>query len=228
MKTLLKNLILILLMLAAAALSRALRPTIRVADERPAVDLSAMVPTVFGDWREETNMLAQVVNPQQQRTINKIYSQTLSRTYANKKGYRIMLSVAYGKNQSDALQLHMPEICYPSQGFVLLNKRPTKLDLLGRPSAATQIETSLGLRFEPVTYWIVVGDHITSTGTDKKFTELRYALHNRIPDGFLVRVSSIDKDTSNAYTLQSQFANAMIGAIAPEHRNRFAGESKSN
>ena len=47
-----------------------------------------------------------------------------------------MLSIAYGKNQSDALQLHKPEICYPAQGFTLLAKQNTPLDLLGKPIAA--------------------------------------------------------------------------------------------
>jgi len=223
-----KNIVLLLLMLSAAALGAAMRPTIILADERPPIDLGAMVPTAFGDWHEQTNVLAQVVNPQQKGVLDKIYSQTLSRTYINAQGYGIMLSIAYGKNQSDALQLHKPEICYPAQGFVLLNKQAATLVLLGRPISAVQIETSLGRRFEPVTYWTVVADHITTSGIDKKLTEMRYALRGRIPDGMLVRVSSTDQDTANAQAQHKQFANAMINAIAPEHRQRFAGNPQVN
>jgi len=228
MKFSIKNIVLLLLMLLAAGLGAAMRPTIRLADERPPIDLKAMVPTAFGEWREEPNVIAQVVNPQQKSVIDKIYSQTLSRTYINPQGYRIMLSIAYGKNQSDALQLHKPEICYPAQGFVLLSKQADQLDLLGRPIAATQIATSLGQRFEPVTYWMVVGDHISTGGTDKKLIEMRYALKGVIPDGMLVRVSSIDKNTGEAYALQKQFANAMVESIDPEHRQRFAGNRQVN
>lgn len=228
MKLSIKNIALLALMLASAALGAVLRPTISLADERAPIDLAAMVPTAFGNWHEETNMFAQVVNPQQKSVLDKIYSQTLSRTYVNPQGYRIMLSIAYGKNQSDALQLHKPEVCYPAQGFQLLNKQPNKLDILGKPIAATQISTSLGQRFEPVTYWTVVGDHIVTTNTSKKLVEIRYALTDRIPDGMLVRLSSIDTDTTNAFAFQAEFANLLAQAIPAEHRSRFVGASSVN
>lgn len=228
MKLIQKNIVLLVLMLLSAALGAILRPTIHLTDERPPIDLAAVVPTAFGGWHEEINLLTQVVNPQQKGGIDKIYSQTLSRTYVNTQGYRIMLSIAYGKNQSDALQLHKPEICYPAQGFTLLNKHISPLDLLGTPISATRLVTSLGQRFEPITYWTIVGDHIVTSGTDKKLTEMRYSLAKRIPDGMLVRVSSIDKGSENAYAKQSQFANAMVAAIAPMHRARFAGNQANS
>lgn len=225
MKPLVKNFLLLALMLLSAGLSVLLRPTISLADDRPPIDLAAMVPAAFGDWIEEPGVVAQVVNPQQKDMLDKIYSQTLSRTYVNRQGYRIMLSLAYGKNQSGSLQLHKPEICYPAQGFTLLANQRTQLDLLGKPISAVQIDTSLGRRREPVTYWTVVGDYIDKGGLDKRWIELRYVFKHRIPDGMLVRMSSIDDNTSNAYAVQTQFANAMVSAIAPEHRSRFAGNS---
>lgn len=223
MKLSIKNIALLALMLLSAGLGAALRPTISLADERPPIDLPTMVPPTFGEWREEVNRLTQVVNPQQKSVIDKIYSQTLSRTYINPQGYRIMLSIAYGKNQSDALQLHKPEICYPAQGFRLLSKQSIGLDLLGRPIAATHISTNLGQRYEPVTYWTMVGDHVVTGSTSKKLAEIRYALNDRIPDGMLVRVSSIDKDSDSAYVVQAKFASDLIQAIPREVRNRFAG-----
>jgi EpsI family protein len=224
MKLTVKSIVLLALMLLSAALGAVLRPRIDLADERPPIDLTTMVPKSFGDWREEVNLVAQVVNPQQRDLLNKIYSQTLSRTYVNTQGYRVMLSIAYGKNQSDALQMHKPEICYPAQGFTLQATQRGPINLLGKPVFATKLATSLGQRFEPITYWTVVGDHVVTGGNDKKWTELRYALHNRIPDGMLVRMSSIDKDITNAYAIQNQFATAMVAAIAPDNRMRFAGD----
>jgi len=228
MKQPLKNLVLMLLMLASAGLGVALRPTISIADELPPIDLKTMVPTAFGSWHEDLNVSAQIIDPQQKQMLDKIYDKTLSRTYVNSQGYRIMLSIAYGKNQSGTLQLHKPEACYPAQGFSLLSSQAGKLDLLGKPIPATRLETSLGQRFEPITYWTIVGDHVTSSMTDKRVTEVRYAMRGRIPDGMLVRISSIDKNTGDAYALQKQFANAMVESIAPEHRQRFAGKPQVN
>lgn len=220
-----KNVMILAMMLFAACLGVALRANIILADELPPINLKTMVPIAFGGWLEQPNASVQIIDPQQKETLERIYSDTLSRTYVSRQGYRIMLSIAYGKNQSKALELHAPEICYPAQGFALLSKQKVTLDLPDGPILATRLRTNLEQRFEPITYWTVVGDHITTNAVEKRLTEMRYAMHGRIPDGMLVRVSSIDKDTDNAYVIQDRFARDLIQAIAPDHRSRFAGKS---
>ena len=217
------NIVLLLLMLLSAAMASALRPTISLADERPPISLKAMVPTAFGDWQEQLLNSAQIIDPQTKQKLDAIYSETLTRTYVNSKGYQIMLSIAYGRNQSDALQMHKPEVCYPAQGFVLQEKRAGTLDLGAVIIPATRLMTTLQQRREPVTYWTVVGDHVSSSGLDKKLTEMKYALQNRIPDGMLIRVSSIDGNMPRAHQFQHQFAVEMVAAINPANRHRFAG-----
>ena len=224
----LKNLLLLSLMVASAALAAAMRPTGSLADERPTIDLATMVPGEFGDWKEQFNVAVQIVDPEQKATIDAIYTQTLTRNYVRADGYRVMLSIAYGKTQSDNLQLHKPEVCYPAQGFKLESIERVPLNLLDQSISTTQLETHLGQRFEPVTYWTVVGDHITTTGVNKKLTEMRYGLRGRVPDGMLVRVSSIDRDSPRAHSIQAEFAATMVAAIAPEHRTRFAGVSSNS
>lgn len=224
----LKNLLLLSLMVASAALAAAMRPTASLADERPTIDLAAMVPGEFGGWKEQFNVAVQIVDPEMQQTIDEIYTQTLTRNYIDANGYRVMLSIAYGKNQSDNLQLHKPEVCYPAQGFKLESLERVPLNLLDQSISTTRLETHLGQRFEPVTYWTVVGDHVTTTGVNKKLTEMRYGLRGRVPDGMLVRVSSIDRDSPRAHRIQADFAAAMVAAIAPEHRARFAGVSSTS
>ena len=221
-----KQWILLALMLVSAGLGAALKPTIFVADELPAVNLQAMVPKDFGEWHELPVIMTQVINPQQQETLEAIYSETLSRTYGNAQGYRVMLSIAYGKNQNKALELHSPEVCYPAQGFTLNDRHKATLDILGKTIAATQIETNLGQRFEPVTFWTTIGTTVPSSTLQKRLVEFRYAITGRIPDGFLVRVSSIDKQTPNAYAMQARFAHDLIQAIAPQNQPRFAGDFK--
>lgn len=223
-----KTFSLLTLMLLAAWVSYAFHPNESLADRRTPINLKNMVPTAFGGWREELYMTAQIINPQQKELLKQIYSETLTRTYVNSQGYRVMLSIAYGKNQSDALQLHKPEVCYPAQGFKLISREVGTLSLLGNPTAATRLVTNLGPRFEPVTYWTVVGDHITTGSIDKKLTEMRYGLSGLIPDGMLVRISSVDRSTDKAYAMQEQFATAMLSAITPTLRSRFAGDIPSN
>ncbi len=218
-----KHLVLMALMLASAAMAAVLRPSGSLADERAPIDLEAMVPERFGEWRALTDVPVQIVDPEMQQTLDAIYTQVLTRTYAHSSGYRIMLSIAYGKAQTDNLQLHLPEVCYPAQGFKLERIEKVPLTLGVDTITARRMQTHLGQRFEPVTYWTVVGDHVTAGGLDKKLTELRYGLRGRIPDGMLVRVSSIDRDTGKAHRLQAEFADALVGAIEPATRSRFSG-----
>ncbi len=220
-----KNFVLMVLMVASAAAAAYMRPTISLADQRPPIDLGAMIPTHFGEWRELPNLAVQIIDPELQAAVDRIYSQTLARNYTNPDGYRIMLSIAYGKNQSDALSLHKPEVCYPAQGFKVYEQHQHQLDLPDRSIAATRLVTRLNQRHEPLTYWTVIGDHITTGGVGKKLAEMRYSLNGTIPDGMIVRVSSIDRDSDRAHRIQAEFAAALVGSIAPEHRTRFAGST---
>jgi EpsI family protein len=219
-----KKWLLLALMLLSAGLGAALRPTLFLADELPPVDLKTMIPSSFGEWQELPHAMTQIVNPQQREILERIYSETLSRTYTNAEGYRVMLSVAYGKNQSKGLELHSPEVCYPAQGFMLTNRKKVELEIMGTQLQSTRLETTLGQRFEPVTFWTAIGDAVPYGTFQKRLVELRFAMTGRIPDGILVRVSSIDPQTEQAYAMQTRFANAMIAAIAPEHRSRFVGK----
>lgn len=224
MKLRTKKWFLLALMLLSAGLGAALKPTIFVADELPAVNLETMIPKEFGEWHELPITMMSIINPQQKELLEQLYSETLSRTYGNAQGYRVMLSIAYGKNQSKALELHSPEVCYPAQGFTLIESHKTQLSIMGKSISASQIETNQGQRFEPVTFWSAIGTKVPGTLLQKRLVEFRYAITGRVPDGFLVRMSSIDKETPNAYAMQARFADDLMHAIAPENRPRFVGD----
>jgi hypothetical protein len=119
--------ILAILMCAASIGAVVARPSIKSADEKPAISLETMIPKQFGDWRDEPQRTSQIINPQTQELLDKIYSQILTRTYINSQGYRIMMSLAYGSDQRGSLQAHRPEVCYPAQGFKVHNTQALPL-----------------------------------------------------------------------------------------------------
>ena len=137
----LANGLLMLAMLMTALTAWALTPTQLLADALSPLALSAVVPKALGNWHELQMAHAQIIDPSQQTLINKIYSQTLSRTYVNPDGYIIMLSIAYGRDQRESLALHQPEVCYPAQGFTLLGKQFATLQTSDRHIAVTRIDT---------------------------------------------------------------------------------------
>lgn len=209
---------------AAALAAWRLTPTQRLASLHGELNIESSIPKAFGDWQVDESFVG-VVNPQQEQLLKQLYSQILTRSYVNRTtGERVMLSIAYGNDQRDGLQLHYPEICYPAQGFQLLSNRKVDLQLAGRTIPARQLETAFGRqRFEPVTYWTVIGETAVRGGTDKKLAEMRYGFRGLIPDGLLFRVSSIDRSSPNAFALQQRFADGLLSAVPTAVRGRFAG-----
>jgi EpsI family protein len=80
-----------------------------------------------------------------------------------------------------------------------------------------------GLWAEPVTYWFTVGQYAVNNEWDRKEAKLRYAAKGEIPDGLLVRVSSRDADTAQAYRLQGKFIEDLLKSVPPDARRRLAG-----
>lgn len=210
-------------MLGVAAAGFAVRPALDRDRAPRRIDLAAAVPKRFEGWSELPASTAQVVNPQTQALLDKLYSQVLTRTYVNADGYRIMLSVAYGDDQRGGLEAHRPEVCYPAQGFALLANQPLLLDTRFGPIAARRLDTQLGPRREPVTYWFAMGDQAVGNRLDARWVELRLALSGQVPHGLLFRVSSIDGDKERAYAQQRDFVDALLGAVAGPDRLTLSG-----
>jgi hypothetical protein len=118
-----------MMVLASLAAAYA-KPTIRLAETVPMPALEQIIPSQVGVWHEERTSVGAVIDPQIQSELKRIYTQILSRTYINDRGERIMLSIAYGKDQSDTTQVHYPEICYPAQGFQIASTREEILSTL--------------------------------------------------------------------------------------------------
>lgn len=215
------------LMFAASTAAVALRPTHKLADAGPKVDLEAMIPKQFGDWRIDDTIRPVLPSPDQQAALDKIYNQVLARTYVNSRGQRVMLSIAYGGDQSDSMQVHLPEVCYAAQGFQI---KKASLGQLATEYGALPIKrlvASMNSRIEPITYWITVGEEVVNSGIKRKLAQLKHGITGSVPDGILVRASSIDRDESNAYQLQEAFFRDMLAGMQEADRNKVAGRAGS-
>jgi EpsI family protein len=208
-------------MLAAAGLAYAMKPTRLVADA-DTFQLEAAIPRQFGAWTEQKQQV-QIIDPRQQETIDRIYSQVLTRSYVDDKGERVMLSIAYGSNQGDDLQVHRPEVCYPAQGAQLLSTLNASLPTQWGEIPVRRLTTQFGPRHEPVTYWVMVGERAVIGSLQGKLAQLRYGFRGRIPDGMLVRASTIDPDDERAFAQQARFLQDLLAAVPPETRKRLSG-----
>jgi len=211
------------LMVLAAALAHWARPTIYMTDKLGKPNLETLFPAQFGDWRVDARAAMVQPSPETQALLNSIYNQTLTRTYVSSQGIRIMLSVAYGGDQSDGTRAHVPEACYPAQGFQITTNTNGQLKLANRIVEVRQLMTHSGLRHEPLTYWLVVGDQVTTSRTDQKLAQFRLGLKGLIPDGMLVRVSSIDPNMAHGHQMQAKFLAELAAAIPEGSQDRIFG-----
>lgn len=212
------------LMLGGGAAAHWMRPTVHMADRTGKPDLEQLFPKRFGNWEIDTSMPVILPAPDVQARLDQIYNQVLSRTYIDRSsGQRVMLSVAYGGDQSDGTRLHRPEVCYPAQGFQILSNRQTALSLPGRSLPVRQLESQLDGRHEPITYWVIVGDQAVTSASQQKIAQLRYGVRGLIPDGMLVRVSSIDRDTGQALKVQQRYIEDLLRSLSPEASLRVFG-----
>jgi EpsI family protein len=220
-----RPLVVMLLMAATAVAAVMAKPTRRVAETGPAIDLETMVPRSFSGWSEDTSIIPLQPSPAVQAVLDRTYDQTLARTYRDARGNRMMLSIAYGGTQDDSMNYHRPEVCYPAQGFrVIRAPFNGSVPLAGGAELPVKrMVAGQGSRNEPITYWLVVGDQLTSFGVQQRLTTLKYGLTGRIPDGMLIRVSSIDRNNESAFEMQQGFILDMLAAVSGEDRTRMLG-----
>ena len=192
-------------------------------DARSQVPLESIFPSQFDDWRLDPASSVFVRPAVDQAKQFQMYDQVLERTYINDQGQRLMLSVAYGRQQSVGLQMHRPEVCYKAGGFQVQGVTPVTLQVAGQALAATHLQAHMDGRPEPITYWRLLGDGVVSDDSAFKFQQLSQGLRGKVLDGVLVRVSSIDQDTAGAHRLQARFADQMARAMSPEIRVRAFG-----
>jgi len=218
------HLIVGLVMMFAAGLTVALTPSKMISGEGLAINLETMIPKQFAGWWIDPGILPlEALGADPNQTADTIYSQVLMRTYVNAQGEQVMLTIAYGSSQSDTLQLHRPEVCYAFQGFQVDSPRRGEMQLNGRVIPVQQLFAVNGQRYEPITYWIVVGKRLVEGRLARKLEQLKYGLTGVIPDGILVRISSITKDQDMAYGLHQEFISALYGAMETEDAKRLLG-----
>jgi EpsI family protein len=184
----------------------------------------ATLPARFGDWVRTDVGVAAVVDPVQSEMLARIYSETVSATYVNQRSGRLMmLSIAYGRNQSSDTQLHTPEMCYGSQGFKVEDGHVVRLVTPWGRLPVRQVPTRMGERTEPLSYFIRNGEYVTTEGSlQRNLARMSLALRGYIGDGLLVRVSEVT-NRQEAFDLQARFIAAYLAALTPAQRELYIG-----
>ena len=225
-KSVITSLILGLLMCCSAVLSNVMRNAMQADKHHEPPNLESIIPKEFGVWRLDSAATALVVNPDDNALLNKLYSQTLSRTYINNKAERVMLSIAYGGDQRSDLHVHRPEICYATSGFDISNVSKRVIETTIGTIPVMNLVATQRNRNEPITYWIRIGDSLTRGWIEQKLIALAHGLAGKVPDGLLFRISSISNNEEESYLIQKQFLTDITLAIKREDLPLLIGNIK--
>lgn len=210
--------------LCAVVAAHALTVKTMIADRDGEPPYEKLVPDEFGDWKLVPSI--RLVTPVEPDALaNRVYSQMIGRGYTDRAGNLVMLLVAYGPRQLDKTQLHRPEICYVAEGFEVSKSTPADIDLGegGRMLHVRKMVARRENRTERITYWMRVGDDIVSTLLDRQVTKLRYGLRGFIPDGVLIRVSTINLDARTADQVQTKFLRDLMRTVPDNQLRSFVG-----
>lgn len=160
---------------------------------------------------------------------DRLYSQTVQRLYQTPDGDVVMLLIAYGGTQSDQLQLHRPESCYPAVGFTISDAANKSIALgNGADVPVRRLSARLDQRVEQIWYWARVGEYLPLNENEQREVRFRNALDGVVPDGVLVRMSTLTMDEQRGDTVNEAFARAMIAAVGPDGRRVLLGTRFAN
>ena len=216
--------------LSTAALAEVIRPRELLASTQAAPDLEKVIPRDFGQWHLVPNVgLVTPSEPgaylERDALSARIYSQEVARAYADSAGNMVMFLVAYGPVQNYRLKSHLPEVCYGAAGFRVSAKTVTQLSYQdgARPLTISRLTAEKERRFEPITYWMKVGGDVATGVFDRQIARMKYGLRGIIPDGALIRVSTVGMSEAASYKLQDLFIHDLLAALRPQDRKFFTG-----
>lgn len=199
--------------LAAAGSAEAVRPRHRVSLLPEHQTLEATIPKAFGTWKLREG--EGIVTPESENSLAaKLYNQSVGRMYEDPDGNVVMLLIAYGNTQSDTLQLHRPEVCYPAFGFAIVENEATTILLApGAVIPARNLVASVPGRDERITYWTRIGEYMPTSNSEQREMRFRNAIQGIIPDGVLVRISNMLPDDAGGFAFNKRFAADLLAAV---------------
>ncbi len=218
--------------LLAAIFAFALAPRALNAPATAPGDLGELIPTHFGQWTFDPGIVLVTPSPEKRAgdleapaNLFGIYSQVLGRGYRSANGDVVMLMVAYGPAQGGQLQAHRPELCYVASGFRITDKTDAEVGYRDGTSRIriTRLTAVKGARLEPVSYWMRVGDTLTHGIVDRQIVRLKFGLRGIIPDGALIRTSTVGLPPDASFRLQDRFIRDLLAAVPASNLPFFTG-----
>ena len=205
-----------------------LRPRQRLVLMPKGERLATLFPRQLPGWEDAGG--GDIVIPRTEGSLQaRLYSDQLARAWQRAGDLAgagpTMLLAAYGTSQSDALQLHRPEVCYPASGFEISAPRPLDLALSGGARLpAVSLTARFGSRIEDIVYWTRLGEALPRTEGEQRRARFEQALDGVVGDGILVRLSAVrDESQGPRFEELAQLARILVDTVSPGGRAAVVG-----
>lgn len=191
----------------------------RIKEER----FTALIPDKVGSFGFDSE--SGLVLPPSDALSDRLYDNLVTRTYSNAAGQIVMLLVAYNNKQDGVLQIHRPETCYPAGGYSLTSVDPIDVPMAQGNVLPGQIfGANSEARNEVVLYWTRVGDQYPRRWLEQRWAVAEANLRGIVPDGVLVRVSTIGNDFARTTPVLTEFIRDLHRASGQQMRGLLFGK----
>jgi EpsI family protein len=214
--------------LAGAGAAYALQPRRHVSLLERGRTVEEIVPRAFTSWKSQD--VTDLVAPKIEDSLaSRLYGETVGRVYRNgDTGEEIMMLLAHGDTQSEDLQLHRPEICYPAFGFSISHSAVTEVGLAPRVTLPSRrLVAEAPDRRETIVYWSRLGEYLPLDRRQQQLDRLKTAMKGDIADGMLARFSMLGADSAAAVGVLERFIPVLVRAVAADNRDVLIGSQRA-
>jgi EpsI family protein len=212
---------------ASAAAAEGLKPH-RQAQLLQGAKLADVAPRKFGSWTSEDVADALALNAP--GTLGaELYNEVVARDYQNAAGAVVSILLAYGARQTDTLQLHRPEICFPAFGYSLSRIESVNLPIArGLTLPARRMAAQRAEQRESVIYWSRLGEFFPQSADQQKMARIKTTLKGVVADGVLARFSTANVYPEFGWTILSGFIDEFLAATAAPQRKALIGTERAD
>lgn len=207
------------LLFGSVAAVAAWRQPSKTVDRLGSAKLEDIVPNQIGKWQFVTN--SGLVVPPDDEMSDSLYSQLLTRVYSDGENPPVMLLIAYSAQQTGVLQVHRPEVCYPTGGYQLSPVIRHAVPVGSRTLQTNSLVAIGGGVTENIIYWTRIGDSLPLSWSRQRYDVARQNLDGIIPDAILVRVSVRQGNAEAARRVLNDFVEALLSAVPANKRSVF-------
>ena len=223
-----RNLVLGLACGFSAGAAYALKPRRFVSLMPAGKKLSDILPRSFGGWTSRD--VSDLVAPETPDSLAaRLYGETVGRIYRHPStNAEVMMLMAHGDDQSNELQLHRPEVCYPAFGFAITSSAPVDLQIDRNVHIpARRLVARSSDHQEAVLYWTRLGEYFPTTLTEQRLMRLETAMHHYIADGLLARFSVAGDDVAGAIDVMQEFVPRLVENVPAGDRQGLIGTRRA-